>query len=96
MKTPNAVLAIFLAVPLQSVQAAYQTMPVKTRQVIIEDGVRRCEVSRPSYNFRVEIVSDEEGLKPRDFPERAAFRGGPSGMNAIRFGSTTLSLSTWR
>jgi len=60
MKTLNAILALLLAVP---VHAAYQTMPVKTRQIIFENGVRRCEVTRPSYDFRVEIMSDDEGLK---------------------------------
>jgi hypothetical protein len=63
MKTLNAFLAVLLVVPLQSVQAAYQSMAVKTRQVIYENGVRRCEVTRPSYGFRVEIVSDDDGLK---------------------------------
>jgi len=67
MKTLNAVLAMLLALPLQTLEAAYQIMPVKTRQVIIEDGVRRCEVLRPSYNFRVEVLSDEEGLKSETF-----------------------------
>jgi hypothetical protein len=67
MKMIRACLAVMLALPLQSVHAAYQTMPVKTRQVIIENGVRRCEVSRSAYGFRVEILSDDEGLKEETY-----------------------------
>jgi len=67
MKTMNVVLALLLVVPFRLVQAAYQTMPVKTRQIIIENGVRRCEVSRPAFGFRVEILSDDEGLKEETY-----------------------------
>jgi hypothetical protein len=64
MKTPTAVLALLLAVPFQSLQAAYQTMSVTTRQIVFQDGIRHCEITRPSYAFRVEIVSDDESVKP--------------------------------
>jgi hypothetical protein len=63
MKKTTVCLATLFAFPFQTVQAAYQMMPVETRQIIIEDGARRCEVSRPSYGFHIEIVSDDEGLK---------------------------------
>jgi hypothetical protein len=63
MKILRACLAVILAFPLESAYAAYQTMPVETKQIIFENGVRRCEVSRPSYAFRVEVISDDEGVK---------------------------------
>ena len=73
MKTPTAVLALLVAVPFQSLQAAYQMMPVTTRQIIFQDGARHCEVSRPSYAFRAEIVSDDEGVKPETLRGRRPF-----------------------
>ncbi len=79
MKSLSRCLAVILALPLQSLQAAYQSMPVKTRQVIYENGVRRCEVSRPSYSFRAEIVSDQEGLKPESFRHGRPFVSATSG-----------------
>ena len=67
MKRLNLSLAILLTVPFQSLEAAYQTMPVKTRFCIFENGGRRYELFRPDYNFRVEVISDTEGLKAEHF-----------------------------
>src|SRR5258708_12557652 len=61
MKPFNALLAALLVFPLSNVHAAYQTFPVKTRELIIENGARRFQLTRPPYGFRVEVLSDAEG-----------------------------------
>lgn len=85
MKHFSTCLAVLLAVPLPSLQAAYQTLPVKTRQIIIQDGVRRCELSRPSYGFHVDIISDTDGLKAESFRHGHSFiTGQPEERYAVR------------
>jgi hypothetical protein len=73
MKIARAYLALVFAFPLQTVQAAIQTMPVKTRQVIFENGAKRCEVTRPSYEFHAEIISEDESLKPENIKNGRPF-----------------------
>ena len=73
MKRSSACLAVILAIPVQTLQAAYQNFPVKTRQVIFQDGVRRCEISHPSYGFRVEVISDTDGVKTESWRHGHAF-----------------------
>ncbi len=85
MKRINLCLAILMVVPLQTTQAAYQTMPVKTRFCIIENGGRRYEISRTAYNFRVEVISDTEGLKAEHFRgNRPWITAQPEELYAVR------------
>jgi len=66
MKLTRVALA-FLVGPLSSVQAAVQYVPVVTHPVIYENGARRVERVRPSMGFRLELISDQEGVKPESF-----------------------------
>jgi hypothetical protein len=54
-------------------EAAVQMMPVKTQQWIHEGARERCQITRPSIPFRIEIVSDEEGLKAESARGRHSF-----------------------
>ena len=61
------IVKLLVAVPTFLVspsQAALQSMPAPSRQLIIQDGRSRYESVRPSYTFRIELVSDDEGVKP--------------------------------
>ena len=67
MKFLSRCLVVLLTVPMPALHAAVQNLPVKTRQVFIEDGVSHYVVSHPSFIFRVEVISDDEGLKSETY-----------------------------
>jgi len=73
MKRLSAGLVALVLLPFQNLHAAYQSFPVKTREVIIEDGNMRREVSRPSYSFLAQIISDDEGVKTESVRDGRAF-----------------------
>jgi len=60
-------LVVLLAIPLQNAGAAFQSYNVKSRLAILEDGRLIHQNQRQSTCFRVEIVSDTDGLKPELF-----------------------------
>jgi hypothetical protein len=73
MNKLSALLSVLLALPLASLQAAYQTMAAPSRQLIIEDGSSRYQPVQPSYIFRMELVSDNDGVKPETFKNGRPF-----------------------
>jgi hypothetical protein len=73
MNKLSALLSVLLILPLSSLQAAYQTMSVPSRQLIIEDGASRYQAVQPSYMFRIELVSDNDGVKPETFKNGRPF-----------------------
>src|SRR5262245_52430442 len=73
MKKFSACLALVIGVPLQSLQAAYQTFPIQTRQLIIDDGIRHYDVSRPVQVFRVELLNDSGETKGETYRDGHPF-----------------------
>jgi len=63
MRIQGWLFAGLVAVGAGSVQAAQKDFEVKWRNAITQDGRFFRETARQSYGFRVEIVSDQEGVK---------------------------------
>jgi hypothetical protein len=64
MRTIALPLAALYLFSTTSAQAAYQFMPVTIRQRIVEGNREHYQTSRPAMPFQVEVISDDEGLKP--------------------------------
>jgi len=54
-------------------QAAIKDYDVKYRQAVREDNRFFHETRRQSYNFRVEVVNDSEGVKPESYKDGRPF-----------------------
>lgn len=76
MKKFTAALATFLCLPYTSLHAAAQPYPVRYRQAVYQDGHLSYESQRQTLDFRVELISDSEGLKMEEL------RGGRSFVTA--------------
>ncbi len=63
MKLIDKVLVGILVLGASSAQAAYKDYSVKYRLAVMNDGRLVHEPQRQPYNFRVEIISDNEGTK---------------------------------
>ncbi len=57
-------MAVLLAMAASSIQAAEMKYEVKNRVAIIDDGQLRHEVRRVPRGFRLEVMADNEGIKP--------------------------------
>jgi len=64
MRSTLVSVAVLLALGVSHVQAAVKQYDVKYRFAIMEDNRLLHEPRRQSFGFRVEVVSDPEGVKP--------------------------------
>lgn len=81
MKRVLGSLAALLLCPWPQVNAAYQAYPVKSRRMIIDDGVTRYETHRDRMGFAVQILSDREGVKPETSKNGRPFVTAENGEN---------------
>lgn len=85
MKKLSALLAVLMTSPLTLADAAMQSYPVKIRQLILEDRGPRHEWQKVPHPFRVELISDEQGLLPEEWRRGKAFvTASPQERYAIR------------
>ncbi len=73
MRWNKSLLVALLAFAASNAQAALKDQTVKYRLAIQEDGRMTYETQRQSYGFRVEVVADEEGVKPETFKNGRPF-----------------------
>jgi hypothetical protein len=64
MRIQGWLLAGLVAVGAGGAQGAQKDFEVKWRNAITQDGRFFRETARQSYGFRVEVISDQEGVKP--------------------------------
>ena len=62
-------LLALLALIAPDVHAAYSNFPVRSRLVIVEDGVIHTQSERQNYGFRVEVLSDDDQPKAEDYKD---------------------------
>jgi len=78
MKRHPLTMALMLALAASGLQAAQKNFDVGYRQTVVEDGRRLHESRRVPHGFRMEIVSDREGIK------RENWRGGKPFVTAVK------------
>jgi hypothetical protein len=64
MKIHKSLLMLLLGLAVPAAQAAEKNFPVQYRQAIVDGDQLTHESRCQNYGFRVEIVSDNEGVKP--------------------------------
>jgi len=63
MNRLSVVIAVIMFLPFASLQSAVKRQVVKNRLSVIQDGIKHYEYQKQNYHFRVEIISDREGVK---------------------------------
>jgi len=81
MRFNKMLLALSLALAASTAQAAVKNYDVKYRLAILQDGSLVHEARRQYYGFRVEIVSDSEGIKPESMRNGRPFITASKGEN---------------
>jgi hypothetical protein len=74
-------MVVLLAVLASNSMAAVKNNDVKYTQVIVEDGRSTHQAQRQSYGFRVEIISDNEGVKAETYKNGRPFITAAKGEN---------------
>src|ERR1700677_2655112 len=67
MRYSKRLLAGLLALVASNAQAATQSFNVQYRMAVMQDGQLTHQAQHQSYGFRVEILNDDEGVKPESF-----------------------------
>lgn len=73
MRFKNIFPIVLLALAVSNAQAASINHDVKYRLAVMEDGRLVHENRRQPYSFRMEIVSDMDGIKPETFKNGRPF-----------------------
>jgi hypothetical protein len=81
MRINKGLLAGLVVLSAFSAQAAEKSFPVKFRQAIVQDGQLIHETQKSAYGFRVEIVSDTDGVKTEAFKNGRPFLTASKGEN---------------
>ena len=81
MRLNRMLLALSLALAATAAQAAVKNYDVKYRLAVLQDGSLIHEARRQNYGFRVEIVSDSEGVKPESARNGRPFITASQGEN---------------
>lgn len=81
MRLNQMLLALSLALAATTAQATVKNYDVKYRLAILQDGTLIHDSRRQNYGFRVEILSDSEGVKPESVKNGRPFITASQGEN---------------